>query len=362
LRESQDRDAAVDRWLRRAAAPTTDVSSTAACLDPEVMAAWIDGRLIGAALARADTHVAGCARCQAIAGTIARTESIAQWATPEHRSPWRWLTWAVPLTAAATIVTVVIVEWRPKPEQVQTQARADTPSLADARQVEPASPPPAAAPAARPELRDEAGRGAPAQEKRLDARAEAAKERAGARAADKSASPTSTLAKSRSEANAGSPQRPAELKQEQKPAAPARVEELDRLSAARANEGIVLEVRSPDPARRWRVIGGRVQRSVDAGSTWADVPADVTAGITAGAAPAATVCWLAGRGGLVLLTTDGSTWQRLPLPEATDLSAIRATDARNATVTTADGREFATTDGGRTWVRRDLQEIRTAPF
>jgi hypothetical protein len=34
------------------------------------------------------------------------------------------------------------------------------------------------------------------------------------------------------------------------------------------------------------------------------------------------------------------------------LSAIRATDARTATITTADGREFATIDGGATWVRK----------
>ena len=38
-------------------------------------------------------------------------------------------------------------------------------------------------------------------------------------------------------------------------------------------------------------------------------------------------------------------------PEITDLSAVRATDARAASVTTADGRTFGTTDGGSTWIR-----------
>jgi photosystem II stability/assembly factor-like uncharacterized protein len=33
------------------------------------------------------------------------------------------------------------------------------------------------------------------------------------------------------------------------------------------------------------------------------------------------------------------------------LVAVRATDDHPATVTTADGREFATDDGGRSWAR-----------
>ncbi|HYN07546.1 MAG TPA: YCF48-related protein [Vicinamibacterales bacterium] len=366
MRDSQDRDAAVDRWLRRASAATPDVSATATCLDPEVMAAWIEGRLSGAALAGADAHVAGCARCQAIAGTIARTESIAQWARPERQSPWRWLTWAVPLTAAATIATVVLVEWRRSPQPAQSQPRADAPGLADQRKAEPAPAQPlAAAPATKSDLKDDAGRLARAQEKRLDARDSAENERASARAASaKATPPTSVLAQKLPDAASASRQRPAEQKLEQKPAAPARAEELDRVSGlGRANEGTVLENRSPAPTVRWRVTGARVERSVDAGSTWSDVPTGVAVAITAGAAPTSSICWLAGRGGMVLLTADGGgTWQRVPLTEATDLSAIRATDARNATVTTADGREYATTDGGRTWVRRELQEIRTAPF
>jgi len=44
-------------------------------------------------------------------------------------------------------------------------------------------------------------------------------------------------------------------------------------------------------------------------------------------------------------------------PEVTDLSAIQATDARNASVSTADGRTFSTTDGGATWVRRPPQDF-----
>jgi hypothetical protein len=36
-------------------------------------------------------------------------------------------------------------------------------------------------------------------------------------------------------------------------------------------------------------------------------------------------------------------------PEAVDLAGIQATDARNASVKTVDGRTFVTPDGGLTW-------------
>jgi photosystem II stability/assembly factor-like uncharacterized protein len=61
------------------------------------------------------------------------------------------------------------------------------------------------------------------------------------------------------------------------------------------------------------------------------------------------VCWLVGRAGTVLLSTDGATWQLRTFPEGIDLVAVRATDAKTATVTASDGRLFSTTDGGATW-------------
>ena len=92
----------------------------------------------------------------------------------------------------------------------------------------------------------------------------------------------------------------------------------------------------------------------------------VAAELTAGAAPSATVCWLVGRGGVVLLSTDGRTWRRVAFPEMTDLSAVFTVDAGGnvASVTTVDGRTFVTTDGGATWVSPldPLQEFRAAPF
>jgi photosystem II stability/assembly factor-like uncharacterized protein len=115
---------------------------------------------------------------------------------------------------------------------------------------------------------------------------------------------------------------------------------------------IVSEIASPDRSIRWRIgAAGSVQHSTNGGSTWEVLSTGVVADLTAGVSPSPSVCWLVGRAGTVLLTTDGRRWQRVAFPEAADLAAVQATDARTATVTTADGRTFRTADGGLTWNR-----------
>lgn len=134
------------------------------------------------------------------------------------------------------------------------------------------------------------------------------------------------------------------------------------LAAGRGGANLVvstLEIRSPDSAYRWRILPpGGIQRSTDGGTTWAVVDplsAAARAGnptptvLTAGYAPARDICWIVGRAGAVLLSTDGATWQRRTFPESVDLTGVRASSATNAIVTTADGRQFVTTDGGATW-------------
>ena len=71
--------------------------------------------------------------------------------------------------------------------------------------------------------------------------------------------------------------------------------------------------------------------------------------LTAGSSPSRDVCWIVGRAGTVLLSTNGATWQRRPFPESVDLGGVRASSATNAVVTTADGRQFVTIDAGATW-------------
>jgi photosystem II stability/assembly factor-like uncharacterized protein len=75
----------------------------------------------------------------------------------------------------------------------------------------------------------------------------------------------------------------------------------------------------------------------------------VNAVITNGFAPSDAVCWLVGKGGVVLRSADGRTWRQVPFPHAVDLISVAAADATTATVVTVDGRTFRTTDGGRNW-------------
>lgn len=125
------------------------------------------------------------------------------------------------------------------------------------------------------------------------------------------------------------------------------------------------DVVSPDGSAMWRIAsGGRLLRSTDRGTTWQLQPTSVlkdqplagSAGaskeLLAGSAPSATVCWIVGRDATVIVTTDGERWTTRPFPERVDLVAVEAADARSATVTTRDGRRFATLDGGATWTAK----------
>jgi hypothetical protein len=235
---------------------------------------------------------------------------------------------------------MVVVEM--SKETPPQQARADAPQVAVAPPAKPAAAPPA-------QNRDAA--------KQPDLRARADDLRANEAKTGKAIDAIQPARPAAPPATVAQP----EVGQQQKPGgATARAEESSRQLAQRFDSR-VLEIRAANPATRWRVTGTQVERSTDAGSTWTPVFTGVT-GILAAAAPSDSICWLAGRGGIVLLSTDGTTWRRVTSPDTTDLSAIRATDGRTATVTTADGREFTTTDGGRTWVRRELQENRAPSF
>ena len=113
----------------------------------------------------------------------------------------------------------------------------------------------------------------------------------------------------------------------------------------------MIAIASPDPLVRWRIVGGGLEHSADGGARWDAVSLGVPAALTAGAAPSVAACWVVGRAGAIWRSEDGRTWRRVPFPEMTDLSSVRATDARAASVSTADGRTFNTTDGGTTWSR-----------
>jgi hypothetical protein len=106
-------------------------------------------------------------------------------------------------------------------------------------------------------------------------------------------------------------------------------------------------VRSRAANDQWRVMGGRLEYSADAGATWAPQRAGVPV-LTAGDSPAAGICWFVGPSGVVLVG-EGGAWVERRLPEPLTLVAVEAADGREATVTTDDGRRFRTLDGGVTW-------------
>jgi hypothetical protein len=126
------------------------------------------------------------------------------------------------------------------------------------------------------------------------------------------------------------------------------------LERAALNEIVVVPpvaIALADEAVRWRVLSERViQQSSDSGATWATQYAlDEKSTLTAGSSPTPLVAWFVGENGLVVLTTDGRTWRRIPFPEAVNLVSVLAIDARTATVATSDRRSFTTTNGGASW-------------
>jgi hypothetical protein len=299
-------------------------SATDACLDAEMLAAMMDGGLPEPVLAAAQSHVADCPRCQSLVAAMARVESSAP-VESKHRGL-GWLTWAVPLTAAAAVVAV----WVALPhrnEMVQSVPAAPAVSGASVGRSEPEPPP--AAENRLDQMRRTAEPDVQAKKKEVAPKADAEQKRE----VDAVSAPAESLG-ARSAAS-----------------------DVDsfRVNAQRADATSV-EIASPDPMIRWRIRGPIIERSSDGGARWDVQPTGIEAALTAGSAASPSVVWIVGRNGVILLSTDaGRSWRRIQFPEMTDLSSARARDAQSVAVTTGDGRVFSTTDAGATWVPRPLQ-------
>jgi hypothetical protein len=370
-------------------AMTPDASSQ--CIDTETLAAWSDGSLSARERAAAESHASECARCQALLAAMVRTLPPAP-----ARKWWQSSTfgWLVPIAVAATAVVVwvnvptsrteqsavsppaspppSVVTAAPASASAAPATSADRADSQDAKREAVAVPPPAVVVPRRPAI---AGgqRGVESQRARQTdtlsrAEADAAPKESrqamtapppaaspapppAAPAAPRADAPPQVAAtEAAPQSNAGAPSAAASAFRP-----PARAM-LDAAAGARgqalAKAAAPLEIVSPNPGVRWRIAtAGSIDRSTDGGATWQTQSTGVPALPTAGAAPSPAVCWLVGPGGVVLLSTDGRTWQRVAFPETIDLTAIRASDTANATVTSADGRTFTTTDGGKTWRR-----------
>jgi hypothetical protein len=397
-----DRDRVVDELLRRTLRSQASTPSPEDCPDAETLAAWFDGGLDERARTLVMSHASACARCQAALGVLARTAPVTV------TVPWwrrQWKAWLVPVTAAATAATL----WMVVPGQRESMEVSPTRPAAEAgvegrqaqERLEPrpdaansasASAPltvgsrvsEAARPGAATEKREPAPAGADTRERaQADRLVEkpATAEPVGRAAAEPQFAPVPAPSQPRRDAPASEAPRPAsgaaagggvatprdqpavgglaDAQARDRLSAPAgaRAEEAEarsRASEAARQEGaakqlIARDVISPDPAVRWRWDSAGIQRSRDAGATWESIPLARAADIAAASAPARDVCWLVGRGGLVLRTVDGRTFQALLFPEKVDLVGVKATDARSASVTAADGRVLTTTDGGNRW-------------
>jgi hypothetical protein len=411
---------AIDRLLRQSLRPGQGGPVAGACLEPDTLAAWIEGSLRGEELAAAESHSAGCERCQAMLAAMVQLEPATA-----PRQWWQTLTarWLVPVAAAATAAALwvaVAPDQLPRenvPPSEAASARSSAAPASPAANAEPApeTPAPSTSPASSmaPTSADAGKRSAvldraqpsDAKKTRIATTSVTAAEkltedlaarRDRAEDADRAAD---SFRVARQEAPAGPPPPPpppaapgaglkpqeksagppppdsasiaGNLKRPESPPAPAPAAQPIGQARAQSAPGRAaftapvtsVDVVSPDPSIRWRAGGGGiVQRSTDRGVTWVAQETGTSRDVTAGSSPAPDVCWLAGRGGVVLLTIDGKTWRQRPFPEPVDLVAVSATDAKTATVTTSDGRRFSTTDGGATWSRTFLQENPPAPF
>jgi hypothetical protein len=333
-----DRDRAVDELVRRSLRNGAAASRPELCLDAETLAAWVDGKLKAAEIAAAEAHVSECARCEAMLAALVRATPAA-----EPHLPWWRRGWVVgslvPLTAGAIAIAI----WIAAPDEARRatadrfEVQAPAPQTV---QEQPAQPPPSVEPRPSQDLADRAR--ASQKETRP---ATPAREREAKSEVDKMAR------RDQAAAAPAAPPPPAAAE-----ALSAQVAEV-RERAALSKQGFAApDIASPDPSIRWRVgPSGSIQHTTNGGATWEALASGVSEDLTAGAAPSATTVWVVGRGGTVLLSTDGRRWQRVAFPERVDLVAVRADDALNATVTTADGRTVRTSDGGRTW--SPLQEF-----
>lgn len=383
------RNDAIDRELRRAFA----VGGGAAAgphLDAEIAAAWMERRLEAPEQRAAEAHLADCHACQALLATLARI-SPAEAPVSGGLGWWRQLRagWLVPATVAAAAALVI---WVAVPQQRGGSTPVERPQTRDDRAavaapVTGAPEPSATAPAAPPAVAQEADAARRLAKPGVEFERKAANlEQAPAAAApslearerfaDAAPAPAPPAAApppapaALSETIPVNPPQPSADKQRAgtvtvtgespAPAPPPARQEVAAGAAARALDALAsratlarvnaLVIVAADNSARWRRAGAAIEFAPrgDVPFTAASVPVTADA-ITAGAAPGGTVCWLAGRGGVVLVATDGLRFTQVTAPAPVDSIAVTATDARTATVTVAGGRRFRTTDQGATW-------------
>lgn len=391
-----DRDRIIERLLTRSrvseqssAMLPFDERAASSCLDAETLAAYVDGTLTASERAGAEQHAAGCARCQAVLASMSDAAPAAK-AAPTR---WRLMSWVVPVAAAAAAVAIWIAV--PEPKRPSTSSVAVN---APAAQSTPAAPtPPEAKPsadafresAAAPQLND--ARVTSPRQLRKQATATAPRTAARSAAADEARKDADKESRARTELDAVArekatrvpPASPAAPAAAPAPSAPPATGAVAGVAAARTGQraaakapnaaersatiavtglaesvqvAVANEIQSSDGTVRLRFANAAptrvAERSTDRGASWRPEQLGFEVTLTAGACPGHDACWLVGRGGTVMISTEERAWRRVTFPLVVDLTAVTARDALRADVTAADGRVFRTEDGGATWTLR----------
>jgi len=373
VQDKENRDRTLDTLLARGLRPGVgsgfqDLQPTTPsnrCPAPELLAAFVERNLSKPEAQRLELHLAGCSRCQAQMAAMIRSLDAAEPA-PRHtidllKNAWRWL---APLAAAALVILAV---WVVEPELVRESREPRRPLTTTGTPVPDESE--RAAEQTQPETLPEPPRSPAPQPGRVGPQG-----REAVTTEENRAAAFTAPAQPRSETSAEDIARRVERQEKQEQAAsreaarPQSAAPAER-SAGRGGTSTSLlrggtpvaeslqliqgvTIAAPNPAVQWRFRPPAViERSTDGGASWQVQVAEAPSELLAGSAPSDVVCWVVGRGGVVMRTVDGIRWERVTAPTANDLVGVVASDAATAMVSAATGQRYQTTDGGRSWTR-----------
>ena len=263
--------------------------ATPECADAESLAAYSERSLPVPERDRLEIHFADCMRCRVLLADIARAGESAREAKASSDVPW-YRKWRGAIPALAAVTAIVVFVSMSRPANAQSRALA-------APRAEAMVP------------------GAQAMIAQNEDKTNAMQTYG---AADASSAP---VAGSAAAPNAG--------------------------YAMQA--GVLATIPSSDRSVTWIAWQERHDSRVDANGGSRSQQSGVSTDLDAGAAPSSSVCWVVGRSGTILRTTDGEHWSPVPAPSTEDLVAVSASSASDATVTTSSSKTFATFDGGATW-------------
>jgi hypothetical protein len=349
-----------------------DASAAGACPDPGLLAAYYERSLDATEAERLEEHLSGCWLCREQIAAMVRAEESAIDGAPVPAKPkwarlwdWRWL---APAAAAVLAIALLWSARRPTakvPEQQPLIAVSQSPAV-ERNAPWSSHPTYPGSPKTRERLVARDG-GPPRSElKKQNASPDEVQNQKVVDSNNPAPAPAPALSRMNPSSQAANEQSAGGIagsaangsssgaaKQQQ--LALVRPELMTRYSAnekesLQAAYRRNIEIRSPDPEVLWRAAGtGYIARSTDGGITWQAQQPLTDVHLLTGVAVSPSICWIAGRDGIILLTKDGANWATIPPPVHADFVNISARDGSSATVTTADGRRFATQDAGKNW-------------